>query len=573
MGSEGAFDDDGIPPADQFPGAEGISPEILAACAAEPQNDVGNGRRLLNHFGNDLVHVRDVGWHAWSGDRWHREGGLDVAVRYAHQTAERVAYEADFIAASPSEQQAIDAAADAERDLAELEKSKDLTDEQKARKRALQSVVDRAAQCSAAVKGRQLARRKFAISSGNAGKLKGMLDHAAPYKTVTPSDLDADKLAINVENGTIVITSSVEPDPDAPAHSTATKRKWSIELRPHDRADMITKVAPVVYDPTATCPMFMASVERFQPIKPVRDFLQRYHGYAMTGLTGEQCLVFNYGTGSNWKSTFVEIVARVMGDYCLTLAFESLAGDNQKSGTQATPDLARLPGARLVRASEPERGVQFREALIKSLTGGEPMLVRHNFKDFFEFRPDFKLVLSGNHKPEIGGVDHGIWRRIRFVPWPVTISDKEKRPMDDVMRELWSERSGVLNWLLAGLMDYLDGGLKTPQEVIDATAAYREEQDPVGAFIADCVKDDPHSSSDASARVLYDAFAAWCWHNGVRAWKEKAFAAAMMQKGFKRERTKRGRVYPGLSLQNVPSRAPRRSDDNDPPHPADDEVP
>jgi phage/plasmid-associated DNA primase len=99
------------------------------------------------------------------------------------------------------------------------------------------------------------------------------------------------------------------------------------------------------------------------------------------------------------------------------------------------------------------------------------MLVRSLNKEFFEFRPTFKLVLSGNHKPEIGGVDHGIWRRVKFVPWPVTIADHERRPMDEVMAEIWPERSGILNWLIAGALDYLNGGLRTPPEVIEATAA------------------------------------------------------------------------------------------------------
>src|SRR5262249_15828908 len=159
-----------------------------------------------------------------------------------------------------------------------------------------------------------------------------------------------------------------------------------------------------------------------QPNENVRRFLQCYHGYALTGLTGEQCLAFYYGTGSNWKSTFIEIVARVMGDYATVLNFESLTGDHSASGSQASPDIARLPGRRLVRGAEREGGVHVKEALIKSLTGGEPRLTRHNFGNFFEFRPVFKLVLSGNQKPEIGGVDHGIWRRIRFVLWPVTIA-------------------------------------------------------------------------------------------------------------------------------------------------------
>jgi putative DNA primase/helicase len=220
--------------------------------------------------------------------------------------------------------------------------------------------------------------------------------------------------------------------------------------------------------------------------------------------------------------------------------------------------------------------VQFKEALIKSLTGGEPMLVRSLNKEFFEFLPTFKLVLSGNHKPEIGGVDHGIWRRVKFVPWPVTIADNERRPMDEVMSEIWPERSGILNWLIAGALDYLNAGLRTPPEVVAATAEYRDEMDPVGTFVGACVesvpsKPDGSPASAVSARAMYDAFASWAVANAVRPWKEKSFATAMSQKGFVKERIAAGVRYLHVALKNVPE-APRRRADDPPPHPGDDDI-
>lgn len=572
-----ADDEDVVPPDDQVPDdADQLPRETIERCSLEPQNDTGNGQRLLAWFGDDILSVRDVGWHAWDGKRWTREGGQQTAILMAQKVAERIVLEADVMAATPNEQRLLDAASDARDTLAAMEKEgepKDGGDKQ--RRQMLIGLIKRGDEVRDAINGRKVARRKYSVSSGNAGKIRGMIDQAEPHRSVEIGHLDADKMAFNVQNGTLYFVCDEVPDPDASDHAGAMIKRWRVELRPHAREDRITKIAPVDYDKAARCPRFMEAVQKFQPIESVRSFLQRYHGYGLTGLTGEQCLVFNYGTGSNWKSTFTEVVARIMGDYCATIAFESLAGDTQKSGSQASPDIARLPGARLVRASEPERGVQFKEALIKSLTGGEPMLTRHNFKDFFEFRPDFKLTLSGNHKPEIGGVDHGIWRRIRFVPWPVTIPDSQKRPMDEVLAELWAERSGILNWLLAGCLDYLNHGLRTPQEVIDATAAYREEMDPVGSFLNDCVtmvpaNSDGSAASVVSARDMYDAFSAWGWQNGVRPWKEKGFATAMSQKGFLKERRNAGRVYLHVRLHDVPKGKPRGEQ---PPHPADEEVP
>ena len=570
--------DANVGPADHaLAGAADVARDVLRLCAAEPQNDTGNGQRLLHHFGADLLHVRNVGWHAWAGTHWEREGGNELATRLAHKTAARIVLEADEMPATPNEQRAMDAAGQARDGMAAIERDKGATDARRDHRwQMLSRIAGRGAEAQGALMARQIARRKYSVSSGNAGKIRGMLDQALPYRTVTVDELDADGLSFNVLNGTIRFRCDEEPDPDAHDHESNMVKRWRVELTPHERTDHITKVAPVEYVEGAKCPAFDSAVRRFLPIEQVRDFVQRYHGYALTGLTGEQCFVFSYGTGANWKSTFVEIVARIMGPYCATVAFESFSGDQQRSGSQATPDLARLPGARLVRASEPERGVQFKEALIKSLTGGEPMLVRSLNKEFFEFRPTFKMVLSGNHKPEVSGVDHGIWRRIKFVPWPVTIADHERRPMDEVMSEIWPERSGILNWLLAGALDYLNHGLRTPAEVYDATAEYRDEMDPVGTFCGVCVesvpsKPDGEAAGFVTAREMYDAFYAWAVANAVRPWKEKAFGTAMSQKGFAKKRTEKGVRYLHVALKNVPS-ASRRRPDEQAPHPGDDDV-
>jgi putative DNA primase/helicase len=342
----------------------------------------------------------------------------------------------------------------------------------------------------------------------------------------------------------------------------------TVELQEHRRADLISKVAPVKYDPKAECPNFLAFLERFQTSEPIRRFLQVWLGYCITGLTSEQALVFFHGLGANGKSTLIEAICRLMGSYALTLSFESLAGENGRRGDQATPDIARLPGARLVRASEPERGVQFKEALLKSLTGGEPMLARHLHQGFFEFRPIFKLVLSGNHKPEIGGVDHGIWRRMRLVPWGVTLTDEQRRPQEEVLAEFKAEGSGILNWLVEGVRAYLIEALVIPPEIAEATADYREEMDPIGGFVRDCVEivpDEPGKArASVTARDMFEAFVAWCEANAVRPWKEKSFGLAMPQKGFKKTND-RVRLYLDVRLHDVPDRRARAPGDGPPP--------
>ena len=190
---------------------------------------------------------------------------------------------------------------------------------------------------------------------------------------------------------------------------------------------------------------------------PVPAGLDRY---CPTGVTTEQKLVFNYGEGGNGKSVFIDLIAKMMGPYAVSLPFASLLRDDRKRGAEATPDLARLPGARLVRASEPEKGSRFAEATIKAITGGEEITVRHLNHGFFDFVPHFKLTLSGNHKPAIRGQDRGIWRRFLLVPWEVNVPDEQQDK--DLPAKLWAERDGVLNWILDGVRIWLECGLVVP---------------------------------------------------------------------------------------------------------------
>ncbi|MEX0841608.1 MAG: phage/plasmid primase, P4 family [Xanthobacteraceae bacterium] len=562
-----------------------ISTDTIACCALEPQNDTGNGQRLLHYFGDRLLNVREQsaarepGWHSWTGTHWSRDGGNEAATLFAQDVAPRIALEADFLTATPGEATAIKAGEDADWQLTAMEKTKaDWKDDDKRKAMQLDIAIASGKAAAEQLEKRQLARRKFAVSSGNGSRVREMLNQALPHRTFSQEELDADPLAFNCANGTLRFECYDVPDLECPnPEAVRLKEFWIARLYPHDPADLISKLAPVDFGPDAKAPIFLQSIERFQPNATVRRWLQKYFGYALTGLNGEQCLLFNYGSGANWKSTFTEIVCRVMGDYAATLKFESLAGDSAATGAQASPDIARLPGARLVRASEPDRGNALKEGLIKSLTGGEPMLARHNFGNFFSFYPEFKLALSGNTKPEIGGVDHGIWRRIRFVIWPVTIEDSERREFDEVIAELWAECDGILAWLVDGALAYLSEGLAPPQEIIDATEQYREEMDIIGGFIRSCVERiaPAEGASDApyvAAQAMFEAFEAWCGANGHRAWKQKAFGQALSQKGFIKDRKSTMRRYLWVKLHDVPARATRR---DEPPHPtdADEEIP
>jgi putative DNA primase/helicase len=276
---------------------------------------------------------------------------------------------------------------------------------------------------------------------------------------------------------------------------------------------------PVVYNPKATAPLFQAFLMQVMPDAEKRLFLQRYSGYALTGDVGEQCLLLNYGTGANGKSTYMDLMRQLFGALAMAMDFSSLEHNDNKRGGDATPDLIDLPGKRLVMASEPKPGVKLSEGLIKSLTGGDPIKARQLNQPFIEFYPQFKLMLAFNTKPTITGTDNGIWRRMMLLDWSVTIP-KDQR--DKHLKEkLMAEGPGILNWLLDGWRMWREKGLSPPESVAAATSAWREESDRMGAFIEACC--DLGEGKSIGAAKLYKAYERWCKENAVDAASQTMF--------------------------------------------------
>ncbi len=468
--------------------------DIDAELARRERNDLGNADRLLLRRDSDMLFVRDVGWHIWTGSHWEHEGAEHRIEQWAHETARLILNEAAAIErAGPR-----DESKDAERDW--------------------QGRIDKL--------------RKWSYASGNQARLKAMIACAAPYVSKPPSAMDADPNLLNVGNGTLLL------DGDR------------TEIKDHDPADLLAKVMDVDYEPGAECPQFIAFLTHVQPDPHMRAFLQAWAGYSLSASIEEQKLVFFFGDGSNGKSVFVELMARLLGPYSAQLDFKSLVRDRSaRSGADATPDLAKLPGVRMVRASEPEKGAKFAEALIKQLTGGEPFPVRHLSKGFFDLHPVFKLMLSGNHLPIVTGGDRGIWRRLLLVPWRVIIPEnQEDRSLVD---RIWAEeRSGLLNWALDGYWTWREKGLVVPEPVREATGEYRESSDPVRRFIADCVA--KSEGQAVEAQYMYEVYTRWCRENSEDPIRKNGFGRALTERGLKRGRQSQRRSYVNVTLVNIP---------------------
>jgi len=369
---------------------------------------------------------------------------------------------------------------------------------------------------------------KWAIASESRQRITSMIDLAAPMRLASPDEFDADDWLLNLENGVLNLR--------------------TLEFLLHDPNLKLTKLAPVAYDPNADCPKWKAFLQRiFNDNERLIRFVQRAVGYSLTGSTREQCLLFLHGTGANGKSTFLEVIRALLGDYAVTAEFSTFVADRKSS---VRNDIARLHNARLVTAIEVGEGKRFAEELIKTLTGGDTVTARFLYREFFEFRPRFKVWLAANYKPEIRGSDYAIWRRIRLIPFTVTIPPEEQIP--DLAEQLKEELSGILNWALEGLRDWLANGLQPPPEVTEATEAYRAEMDIVGLFVQDACVPDPKAVTPS--KTLYEAFREWCAENGHELLTPKQFGRRLSAKGFTcgraRVEGKLCRCWFGLRLRN-----------------------
>lgn len=368
---------------------------------------------------------------------------------------------------------------------------------------------------------------RWAFQTEGAGRIEAMVRLARSHPTVAidPSDLDADPWLLNVSNGTVDLRTGL--------------------LRSHDSRDHITKLAGTRHRADAACARWLAFLERILPDPDVREFVRRWAGYCLTGTVTEHKIVFAFGAGANGKSTLLNVLAHVLGEYARQAPPDLLM---RRRDDPHPTGLADLHGARLVLATETQQGRHLDEALVKRLTGGDAIKARQMHKDFFEFTPTHKLVVATNHRPGIEGTDHGIWRRIRLVPFSVVIPDQEQdRQLED---KLNAEADGVLQWALNGCTAWQQGGLTEPAEVIAATADYRADMDILGEFISDCCV--VVEGISAKATDLYRKYESWCEAAGERPQSQRKFGTALRERGLEKQRSN-GIWWGGIGLRAEPS--------------------
>lgn len=372
------------------------------------------------------------------------------------------------------------------------------------------------------MKRKALARH--AMQSESENRIRAMISLAQSEVAISPREFDNNPFLLNVNNGTIDLRTG--------------------KLQPHRKEDFITKLAPVDFDEKALSPLW----DRF--LNDIMDgntdlisFLQRAVGYSLTGDVSEQCLFIFFGSGANGKSSFLSTIGYLLGDYSQQTPTETLM---VKTKGAIPNDVARLKGSRFITASEADAEHRLAESLIKQMTGGDTITARFLHREFFDFDPTHKIFLGTNHKPVIRGQDYAIWRRIRLVPFEITIPEKERDK--HLTGKLKQEIEGVLAWAVKGCLEWQRNGLGMPKEVSKATDEYKNEMDIINDFITErCVIG---SDLKVATKDLYEAFKEWCERNGDRAIAKRTLATRLREKGYKPDRVDRAgtRGWKGLNL-------------------------
>ena len=313
------------------------------------------------------------------------------------------------------------------------------------------------------------------------------------------------------------------------------------EVRSPSSADYMTKIASI--GPGADCPIWKQHLFRIMGgDADLVAYLQRVFGYSLTGITREHALFFAYGKGANGKSVTINTIAGILGDYQRSAPIETFTA----SQTDRHPtELAGLQGARLVSSIETEEGRAWAESKIKALTGGDPIAARFMRQDFFEYSPQFKLFIAGNHRPALRSVDEAIRRRFQLIPFTVTIPPAER---DETLTEqLKAEWPGILAWMIEGCLAWQRQGLNPPNAVLVATAEYLEGEDAILAWIEEACELGPQLHAKASD--LYCSWTGWANSNGEHVGSSKRFTQSLEAHGFQRARTRAARGFIGLSIK------------------------
>ena len=378
--------------------------------------------------------------------------------------------------------------------------------------------------------------QKWSVTSESKPKTMAMLDMAAKHPSLVAkaSSFDKQKMKLNCLNGIVDLKTG--------------------QLNERTSDDLHTKVIGTNFNPQAKCPNFDKFIkEVFGGDGELISWIQRAFGYSLTGSVQEQVLFICYGTGANGKSTLLETISKILGDYSTNADFEMFLS-NQKSDVRVMEAVGELKGIRLALASEVDASKRFNESLVKRLTGGDTLRGTKLQMGAFQFEPQHKLWFLCNHIPFARDGSHGFWRRIKILPFAQQFQGSS---LDSALPDkLWAEREGILAWMIRGAAVWSNELQKTngttglgPCKAIDQSIEeYRYDNDLSARFIEDgLVRDNDFGS--VGARELYIAYQSWWSDNSDEDTpSEGIFSRRMEERGLKKTRTKARMVYKGVEL-------------------------
>ena len=343
---------------------------------------------------------------------------------------------------------------------------------------------------------------------------------------ISEDELDKDIYLLNVKDLTLNLKTGKGNQPNA--------------------KQFLTKQSRFIFNKDAKCPIWgMFLMQIFNKDISLIHYIQKAMGYALSGDTSEQCMFILWGSGANGKSTFLNTILKLMGNYACNTSIETF----MKKHNEHSNDLARLKGMRLVTTSEVEQGQTLSESLIKIATGEDEITARFLYGEYFSYTPTFKIFMATNHMPKIRGADNGIWRRVKMIPFNVTIPPDQRDK--HLSEKLLAENSGILNWLLQGYKSWVKEGLSDEPSVIkNANEQYRMDMDVVGNFINDCFELDASLNLRIHTKLLYDTYIKWCTRNNERVMSQKWLSMRVFEKGFQRKRTNGQSLWLGLILKD-----------------------
>jgi len=365
---------------------------------------------------------------------------------------------------------------------------------------------------------------RWALKSETKNMLKSMLELAKPDLAILPEEFDKDPYLFNVKNGTYNLRDD--------------------EFIEHNPEHLLTMMANVEYNPNKDCPNWIDFLNTiFNYNLELIEFIQKALGYSLTGDVGEDCFFILYGTGANGKSTFLNVIQQILGDYAIQARADTFMGRDRE---YIPNDIARLNKKRFVAVTELPEGKRLNENLLKSLTGRDTISARFLRQEFFDFRPTFKLWFATNHKPLVFENTHAFWRRVKLIPFEVTIKEEDRIPhYEDLLLE---EREGILNWILQGVSKWKEKGLGTTEKISSSTKEYREQNDILGDFIEErCLEDVNYSTT---FKELYNEYKEWAEENNENVMTKNSLGRRLEERGYKAIKLPGGqRAWKGLKIK------------------------